>query len=56
MQLIGVKTEKARMLKFRREVNDRKDMGKYSCFSWGHSPILATGRKLNIEFVSSRGL
>ena len=30
MQLIGVKTEKARMLKFRREVNDRKDMGKYT--------------------------
>lgn len=44
------------MLKFRREVNHRKDMGKYSCFSWGHSPILATGRNLNIELFSGRGL
>lgn len=36
MQPIGVETERARMLIFGIEVNDRKDVGKYSCFSWGH--------------------
>ena len=56
MQPIGAETERARMLIFRTEVNDRKDMGKYSSFSWGHWTILATGRNLNIEPVLGRGL
>ena len=44
------------MVKFRRGVNIRKYMGKYSCFSWEHLLILATGRNLNIELGSGRGL